>query len=432
MSTPNTTDELRHIEEIRGIRETEQVVREAQSRQAYKKYLEAELGLRNHWYPIFFGQELKEGEMRGEMLLGERILYKRAGGKVYAVADRCPHRGVAFSARPECYSQNTVTCWFHGFTFDVRDGKLVAVLTESNSSVVGKMTVRTYPVEEVNGVVFTFVGDLDPPPPATLDIQPKFFRPGLAFHPCMRHKIKCNWRLAAELGYDAAHVYGHRTAELVKRFKVVLPLSTYPSRKDVVRVIEGEGPKGVIKKDDINVWKAEVEGTVVAVDNIDPDNPPDDEFDIEVGLFMPCGLQVEPFPLPGMIHFEWYVPIDEDHHMYMITQAYAPTDEADEARFHDECENVLGPLIWQPPGVQPEGFNNYDAFIREQVYHAYKHEGFWQRERLYKPDYIVVQWRMLVSKYLRGIQRRTGDWARPEGWSPTGDDYSPNRSPGRW
>lgn len=426
-----TKDEIGQIEALREVADTDQAVREAQRTKPYQKYLDAELGLRNHWYPIFFGKELKEGEVRGEMLLGERILYKRAGGKVYAIADRCPHRGVAFSARPECYSKNTVTCWFHGFTFDVRDGKLVAVLTETNSSVVGKMTVRPYPVEEINGVVFTFVGDLDPPPPVTLDIQPKFFRPGLVFHPCMRSKLVCNWRLAAELGYDAAHIYGHRSAELLRRFDVAIPLSTYPSRKDVVRVVEGEGPKGVIKRDDLSIWTAQVEDTVITVPNIDPDNPPA-ELEMDVGLFMPCGLEVDPFPLPGMIHFEWYTPIDEDHHMYMITHATEPRDAADEANFHDQMEGVLGPLIWQPPGVQPEGFNNYDAFIREQVYHAYKHEGFWQRERLYKPDYVIVQWRLLVSKYLRGIQRRTGDWAKTNGWSPGGDGYSPARSPGKW
>ena len=418
------------IEAVKAIEDTEQAVNEAQRTLPYQKYMEVPLGLRNHWYPAFFGQELKDGETRGEMLLGERIYFKRAGGKVYAIEDRCPHRGVSFSARPECYSENTITCWFHAFTFDVRDGKLVQVLTEPGSPIIGKLSVKCYPVEEINGVVFVFIGDMDPPPPISDDIQPKFLTEGLVFHPLMRHKINCNWRLAAELGYDAAHIYGHRHAELLKRLGVALPLSTYPSKKSLVTMVEGEGPKGVIKLDDINVWKAEVEGNMVTVPNIDPDNPPP-PIDIEVGLFMPCGLQVDWFPIPGMLHFEWYVPVDEDHHMYMITQSTIPENEEAEKKFHDECDNLFGPLVWNKPGNVPQGFNNYDAFIREQVHHVYKNEDWWHRERFYRPDYIIVQWRMMVSKYLRGIQKR-GDFARTDGWSPCRDDYSPNRAPGNW
>ena len=167
----------------------------------YPRYLDASLGLRNYWYPTFFSRELPEGETRGELLLGERVFFKRIGGQVYAVKDRCAHRGVPFSARPECYSQNTISCWLHGFTYDLRDGKLVQILTEPGSSLVGKVALKTYPVQEIHGLVFTFIGDMDPPPLAN-DLQPRIFSKGLALHPIARHKIRSNWRLAAENGYD--------------------------------------------------------------------------------------------------------------------------------------------------------------------------------------------------------------------------------------
>src|SRR2546426_93804 len=228
------------VDGVSRVSETEQAVDEIQRSKPYQKYLDASLGLRNHWYPIFFGRELSEGEVRGEMLLGERILYKRIKGRIYAVEDRCPHRGVCFSARPESYSQNTITCWFHGWTFDLRDGKLIQIITEPGSKIIGKVSVKPYPVEEINGVVFTFV-------------------------------------------------------------------------------------------DDMNIWFADVEGTRVVAANVDPDNPPK-TFEIEVGLFMPCGLQVDFFPAPGMIHFEWYTPVDEDHHMYMITQSAVVENDEQEKK----------------------------------------------------------------------------------------------------
>lgn len=431
-------------ESLYQIADTEEAVDEVERLKPYHKYLEAELGLRNHWYPIFFGQELAEGETRGEMLAGERILYKRAGGRVYAIEDRCRHRGAAFSAKPECYSTNTVTCWLHGFTFDVRDGKLIQILTEPGSNAIGKINLKSYPVEEHNGVVFTFIGDMEPPPPLRSDVQPKFWNPGLKFHPLMRHRINANWRLSAENGYDAGHIYAHRKAQIVTELKIPLPLGTYSPDKSGVDVYDevGDDPKGIVKRQgaDVQVWAANVEDQAVLAANIDdPANPPEEGADIDVGLFMPCGLEVDWFPMPGMIHFEWYVPIDERSHMYMITQSkYCDTEEEEQA-FHEECENWLGPLVWKKPLSQTDfpgdgptwGFNNFDSFGREQLQHVYDKENWWNRERLYRPDYIIVRWRMLVAKHMRGVQKR-GDWANTDGWSPDGKGYSPGKAVGYW
>ena len=41
----------------------------------YPNYLKAELGLRNNWYAAIFGTEIAEGNCRGEMIMGERILF---------------------------------------------------------------------------------------------------------------------------------------------------------------------------------------------------------------------------------------------------------------------------------------------------------------------------------------------------------------------
>ncbi len=400
----------------------------------YFNYLKAELGLRNHWYPAFFSRELAEGEMMPQMLLGERIYFKRAAGKVYGVEDRCAHRGASFSSKPECYSENTITCWLHGFTYDVRDGNLVEVITEPGSRAINKIQIKTYPVEEHNGVVFAFIGDTTPPPPLRSDVQPKFWNPGLKFHPLHRHQIRANWRLSCENGYDAAHIYAHRNSAIVTEVGVPMPLGTYAPDKDSVVVYEaaGDAPKGVVKlmgerpgiNADVNVWQAEIEGNKITALNVDPDNPPSG-VDLDVGLFMPCGLEVDWFPQPGMIHFEWYVPVDEEHHMYMITQSRYCSTEEEERQFHEDCATSLGPLVWKEPADQTAypgdgptwGFNNFDQFGRAHLEHVYAKEDFWNRERLTKADYIIVRWRMLVHKNLRGIQTR-GNWAPIGEWDP--------------
>ena len=427
---------------LANISDTEEAVDEVERVKPYQAYLDAELGIRDHWYPAFFSQELDEGETIAEMRLGERIIFKRAGGRVYGVEDRCAHRGMAFSTKPECYTENTITCWLHGFTYDVRDGKLVQILTEPGSNAIGKINLRSYPVEEHNGVVFVFIGDMDPPPPLKTDVQPKFWNAGLKFHPLMRHRINANWRISAENGFDAGHIYAHRGAEIVSAMKIPLPLGTYSPNKEGVVVYDEEGPepKGVVKLQgkDVQVWSAEIEGQMVVAANVDPNNPPEGA-DLDVGLYMPCGLEVDWFPKPGMIHFEWYVPIDEHSHTYMITQSQYCETEEEERAFHEECDNVLGPLVWKIPADQTAfpgdgptwGFNNLDAVGRAGMEHVYANEDWFNRERLYRPDYIIVRWRMVVAKHMRGIQKR-GNFANTNGWSPDGKGYSPGKAPGHW
>ena len=423
-------------EDLADEKNTEEIVEKIERRKPYQPYLEASLGLRNHWYAALFGEELAEGEVRGEMILGERILFKRAGGKVYAIADRCPHRGVSFSARPECYSKNTVTCWFHGFTFDVRDGTLVQIITEPDSKLIGKLKHKTYPVEEINGLVFVFIGNLEPVPPVAEDLPPKFLEDGLVSHRVTRSKVRGNWRIAAENGYDAAHIYGHRKAGLFQESDIPVPLSTFPSSKDVVNIEDGEtGPWGITKADDVNIWTVKVEGVRVTAPNAQPDAPPPD-FDITVGLYLPGCLQVNHFPAPHLVHFEWYTPVDEDYHMYFITHGARAGSDAEIEKFHSDCEEFFSPYVWKDPDAQTDpagdgptwGFNNFDAFGREQSHHAYQYENYWHQERLFRPDYIIVQWRMLVARRMRGIQR-WGEWAPTRGWSPDGRNYQPDGPP---
>ena len=399
-------------------RQPDQVARDVERGQRdkpWQRYLDAELGLRNYWYPAFFSNELAEGGTIGVTILGERLFFKRVHGQVHCVEDRCLHRGVPFSARPECYTDNTLTCWFHGFTYDVRDGKLVQILSEHDSALVGKVGLKSYPTFEKNNAVFVYIGDGEPVP-IQEDLQPRFWDEHLVTYPIVRHLIKANWRVATENGFDPAHIYGHRHWVGMEQSGKIRPFGTYPSSKDVIDIFQEDGkPKGIVKQDDILVYAAEIEGQEVRVPMWPKDGPTVLQIPRQegwVGCFMPCGLQVANFPRPGRVHFEWYVPVDEDHHMYTILHGGYAKTPAEKELFYREAEE-LAALIWQEPGKEPEGFNNFDAFGRKWSHHAYANEDWWRRERLFKPDYIIMEWRKLVAKHARAIQTR-GDWARME------------------
>jgi phenylpropionate dioxygenase-like ring-hydroxylating dioxygenase large terminal subunit len=76
----------------------------------YQPYLEADWGFKNTWYPALFSAELKDDEVKGVTIAGHEIALRRARGHVYAIRDRCAHRGVRMSLRPTCLTDDTITC----------------------------------------------------------------------------------------------------------------------------------------------------------------------------------------------------------------------------------------------------------------------------------------------------------------------------------
>ncbi|MBV9120122.1 MAG: Rieske 2Fe-2S domain-containing protein [Chloroflexi bacterium] len=364
---------------------------------AWEPYIEASLGFRNHWYPAFYSSQLTEGEVRGEVMLGEPIAFKRVNGKVYAVQDRCMHRGVPFSQRPECYTANTLTCWYHGFTYDVRDGALVAVITDPDSALVGKLQLNTYAVEEAKGVVFVFIGDIKPPS-LHEDVQPGFLDPDLVLHRNgERQLLKSNWRLGAENGFDASHIYIHRDSAWVVSQRQPMPMATIVSTREGMVVDTPGQPKGVMKGSGVrkNVWETSIEDVPIRARYLP--GPDTGRTSPDTSMWLPCGLKVDPFPFAGVIQFEWYVPVDEGSHTYFVTWGTHASSAEQAEKFQEEMDHHWRSLVI-------DNFNVDDVAAREAMEQFYAHEDGWRRERLHGPDLIITEWRKLASAHNRGIQ----------------------------
>ena len=372
----------------------------------WQPYLDAALGFRNHWYPAFFGNQLAEGQCRGQEMLGERLLFKRIDGKVYAIDDRCAHRGVQLSKRPECHTKNTISCWYHGFTYDLRDGRLIAIITDPDSPLIGTISVKSCPIEERKGLVFAFIGD-DKPHPLVLDLQPGFLDDDLAIYANGDHEIiKSNWRLAAENGVDASHIYIHRNSGLVNAGRKQLPLASFFLTREGMVVDQEGAPKGVVKGAGrkTSVWETEIEGVKIESQYRPAPDAPRSHI-TNTSLWLPCGLKVEPFPLDDTAQFEWYTPCDAHSHHYIVTWGRRVKSEAETAAFVREMDGAWKDLV-------VNNFNNEDVIAREAMERFYAEEDGWNREYLYRPDIVITEWRKLASKHNRGIQTRPG--ARPQ------------------
>ena len=362
----------------------------------YPQYIEAKLGFRNHWYPTLLSSELPEGEFRSHPLLGDKLLLTRTNGMVYAVRDRCLHRGVPFSRKVECYKPGTVTCWYHGFTYNMDNGELCDIITHPKSNMIGKLRIPSFRTQEVNGLIFVFMGDIDPPPLSD-DVPPGFLDTDQQV--CARRvEVNSNWRLGCENGFDSTHIFIHKDSPLVEGNDLLLPLGLVPTSRDTFEVVDNAtGPKGVFDhlfEHCEPIFEGKVDGKTVLHGHMGAT-----QVAYNISMWLPCALRVLPWPGPGMIQFEWYVPIDEDRHFYFQTIGKTVTNDAERKAFVEEFNNKWCDLALK-------GFNNDDIWAREAQQEFYYNDEAWTKEHLFEADRNISQWRQLASRRNRGLQRR--------------------------
>jgi nitrite reductase/ring-hydroxylating ferredoxin subunit/uncharacterized membrane protein len=75
------------------------------------------------WTPVMRQSELPEGESRYAEVGGVGVMVVRHGGEVYALSNRCAHRGGPLDEGE--LSDGCVTCPLHGSTFRLEDGSVL-------------------------------------------------------------------------------------------------------------------------------------------------------------------------------------------------------------------------------------------------------------------------------------------------------------------
>jgi toluene monooxygenase system ferredoxin subunit len=70
---------------------------------------------------VLADDELWEGELRGLVVRGRRVLLLRSEGSVCAYEDRCAHLGVPLSLGK--LEAGVITCYAHHYQYDARTGR---------------------------------------------------------------------------------------------------------------------------------------------------------------------------------------------------------------------------------------------------------------------------------------------------------------------
>lgn len=379
-------------------------------RELWKPYRDAVLGFRNCWYPVCFARDLDGDRPTPVRVLGERLLLRRVDGTIHAIEDRCAHRRVRLSHRQEkglgqieCYTRDTVTCWYHGFTYSFVTGRLVACVSWPTCPDIGRIGVRSYPVREAKGLVFVYVGDGEPGELAR-DVSPEFLDGDLVIEGRIR-VVNANWRWGVENGFDSTHIYMHRNSILFENSKTIVPLGLVPIDRtgESASMVAEDGRAGMrenLLEAYEPVWAVDIGdpalgGAHLAVKVDSGDVTP---LAPVIAAWFPCLVVVDPFPVEGSIVYEFYVPIDERSHLYFQLVGRRCETAADEEAFRHEVTTRWAHYM-------QDGFNFDDVVAREGLESAYTEGNGWLEEHLTAQDLSIIGWRNLASKLHRGIQK---------------------------
>lgn len=163
---------------------------------------------RDQWTPITFTKAVPRNKPVRVRAAGEDVaLFRDAEGRLGALIDRCPHRGVALSLG-RVTEEGTLECPFHGWKFE-RDGACAKVpfcdLSAEKRERLGAISV---PVREIAGMVWIFTGE--DPAGSEPDVPTSLTEPGWS-HFQFAEEWTTHWTRAMENMLDYPHLpYVHQ------------------------------------------------------------------------------------------------------------------------------------------------------------------------------------------------------------------------------
>jgi phenylpropionate dioxygenase-like ring-hydroxylating dioxygenase large terminal subunit len=111
------------------------------------------------WYAARLSADVPRGQMKAQSLLGYPLLLCRGtDGRVAALKDLCPHRGMPLSFGR--FDGERVECAYHGWQFD-RGGtcRAIPALVERSPIKPEKICITSYPCQEQDGYIWVYIPD---------------------------------------------------------------------------------------------------------------------------------------------------------------------------------------------------------------------------------------------------------------------------------
>jgi phenylpropionate dioxygenase-like ring-hydroxylating dioxygenase large terminal subunit len=159
---------------------------------------------RMHWIPALLAGELAENEgppVRVKLLSERLLAWRDTQGRLALTDEFCAHRGISlWFGRNE---DNGLRCPYHGWKYD-HTGQCTDVPSEpEESGFCSKIKLKSYPLVERGGVLWTYMGPPESQPPLP---EWEFAMVPREQSIITKRLQECNWLQALEGGIDSSHV----------------------------------------------------------------------------------------------------------------------------------------------------------------------------------------------------------------------------------
>ena len=155
--------------------------------------------MRRYWHPVAAASEFGKFPLKRRILDEEFIVFRDKSGAYGATQPQCPHRGasLAFGSLDE----SGVRCPYHGWKFDGA-GNCLEQPAEPGDGARAGAKIRAYPVQEMGGLVWIYMGSLPAPILPRYDI--------FMWDNCLREvgqiTLPCNFMQIMENSVDPHHL----------------------------------------------------------------------------------------------------------------------------------------------------------------------------------------------------------------------------------
>ena len=257
--------------------------------------------MRRYWQPIGALVDLDNKWTRRIRLLGEDlVLFKDRQGRLGLIAEQCPHRRASFAHGIP--TQNGIRCPYHGWEYNAQGQCINQPNEQDKCAFRDKVSTDAYPVEEMGGMLWTYMG---PQPQPLLPRWDGFVAEG-TIRIMGRTLLPINWLQIMENSLDPVHtewLHGHHYEFLKEQEGVKVAISTRHLKIDFKefeygmtkhRLLEGHSEDG----DDWKIGHPIVFPNMLAVGNGDEKS--------------------------RYYSFQMRVPVDDTHTLHLWFNAYVP------------------------------------------------------------------------------------------------------------
>lgn len=115
----------------------------------------------NGWYVVEISKKLPKGQLVRKRFMGQEIVvFRTEDGEACVIDAYCPHMGAHFGFGGEVKG-NCIRCPFHSFEFDTQGN---CTKTGYGTKPPSKAKAKTYPVNEINGLIMAYYDSEDKAP----------------------------------------------------------------------------------------------------------------------------------------------------------------------------------------------------------------------------------------------------------------------------